>query len=218
MRVSPRGTNLWKCNSASTEISPVLPVACGQTGEIKLTPPWRFQEEKKLRKIMRNTINLGTEEKPNVKAIHTWRIEQGCVAIPATDKTEWLATVTANRAAKTGGIDRLFWDRGQSGWAVIPNGITPGDYIENGTKDKKGETSYRYYRVLVVTEDRIVVRGAGKPPTDPKPIERELILAEITPPPSPAEQLASRLAQFTTSELEAEIQRRASAESASASS
>ena len=164
---------------------------------------------------MKKEIDIGTVEKPEIREIETWVVEQNCVRVPYTvgyPGSSWLATAVANRAAKTGGIDRTFWERGQSGYAIVPSNLSAGDYVENGTKDKKGRRSNYYYRVLVVTEENLIVREAGNPLVNLKPIERELELAEIVPAVvRTVEDLAvEELAKYTTEQLQAEINRRLS--------
>lgn len=146
--------------------------------------------------------------------VDDWTIESGCVAVPETDRGgSWLATVAADKAAKSG-FRRTFWERGSRGYAQVPGHLQPGDYVENGTKDKKGRNSYTYYRVLGVLPDRITVRSAGEPPINPKSVHPEIEAAASHPActwpkeETPAASEPNPLSQYSTEQLEAEIERR----------
>jgi len=88
----------------------------------------------------------------------------------------WLATV-AHSPASPGGLDRTFWD-GRRGAREIPSNLAVGDYVESGSKDKKGRPNHNYFRVLEITKDALTVREAGKPSKTPPPVEVEVTKLE----------------------------------------
>lgn len=90
----------------------------------------------------------------------------------------WIATVEHD-AKSPSKLDRKFWD-GKPSAREIPMLLSPGDYIEGASKDKKGRSNYNYYRVLEITPTALIVRESGTPAKAPKPIDVELArLAEI---------------------------------------
>lgn len=120
------------------------------------------------------------------KDVHTWDIDQGAIdmsvepGIPYDNDhraRNWLATVSYG--GSKGKLSRSFW--GSKGkLAEIPSSLKVGDYIEGGTKDKKGRNTYQYVRVLEITEDTITVREAGTPGDAPPDITKEVAkLAKI---------------------------------------
>lgn len=114
------------------------------------------------------------------KDVHTWDIDQGTIdmsveqGIPYDSHhraRNWLATVSYG--GSKGKLNRSFWG-GKGKHAEIPRNLRVGDYIEGGTKDKKGRNSYRYVRVLGITDDTITVREAGTPGDAPPDITKEV--------------------------------------------
>lgn len=128
-------------------------------------------------------MNTSIKIKYTVRTVTIWPIVQGCILMPGGAKniprypgTSWIATASANVAAKTGGLDRDFWPRGSSGWVQVPGGLEAGWYLEHGSKDRKGRRDDAYYRILRVTDTEIIVRAAGKPPVSPVNVSKEIAL------------------------------------------
>lgn len=100
---------------------------------------------------------------------HAWDIDQGTIDISEepgvpydshSRAKNWLATVTYG--GSKGKLNRSFWGgRGKN--AEIPGNLEVGDYIEGGSKDKKGRNEYKYVRVLKITDEVIYVRESGTP-------------------------------------------------------
>lgn len=100
---------------------------------------------------------------------HTWDIDQGTIDISTEPgipydshrlAKNWLSTVTYG--GTKGKLNRSFWGgRGKN--AEIPSNLAVGDYLEGGSKDKKGRNEYKYVRVLKITDDTIYVRESGTP-------------------------------------------------------
>lgn len=119
------------------------------------------------------------------KDVHTWDIDQGAIDISVEQgipydshhrARNWLATVSYGSKGK---LNRSFWG-GKGKHATIPSNIKVGDYIEGGTKDKKGRNTYQYVRVLEITDDTVTVREAGTPGDAPPDITKEVAkLAKI---------------------------------------
>jgi hypothetical protein len=88
----------------------------------------------------------------------------------------WLATVS-HSPASPGGLDRTFWD-GRRGAREIPSNLAVGDYVESGSKDKRGRPNHTYFRVLEITKESLTVREADKPGKTPRPVEAEVAKLE----------------------------------------
>jgi hypothetical protein len=84
----------------------------------------------------------------------------------------WIATV-AHAPSSPGGLDRTFWS-GKSSAREIPADLAPGDYVEAGSKDKKGRSGHRYFRILEITADSITFRNADKPGKTPPDVTAEI--------------------------------------------
>ena len=114
------------------------------------------------------------------KDVHTWDIDQGAIDISVEPgipydshhrARNWLATVSYG--GSKGKLNRSFWG-GKGKHATIPSNLKVGDYIEGGTKDKKGRNSHQYVRVLEITDDTITVREAGTPGASPPDVAKEV--------------------------------------------
>lgn len=88
----------------------------------------------------------------------------------------WLATVN-HSPASPGGLDRTFWD-GRRNAREVPSNLAVGDYVESGSKDKKGRPNHCYFRILEITKDALTVREADKPGKTPPPVEAEVAKLE----------------------------------------
>lgn len=90
----------------------------------------------------------------------------------------WLATVS-HAPSSPGGLDREFWE-GKPSAREIPASLVPGDYVEAGSKNKKGRPDHKYFRILEITDGSITFRDASKPGKTPPDIAAEVTkLAEI---------------------------------------
>lgn len=89
---------------------------------------------------------------------YAYAIEDGCVENLDYEShkrgTNWIATVTPNRAAP-GGLDRVFWKHGSGAWYKAPE-IKAGDVIEMAgdyTSARGNRTRDRRYVLVVRVED-----------------------------------------------------------------
>jgi len=118
----------------------------------------------------------------------------------------WVATVVCDKG-QPGGLRRTFWANG-TGSYVAPS-CEPGDYVEVAADyfSSGGSRSRRrkFFRVLAVDVEQIIVRESGTPGVKPPAIEDEIREAEIeggqTKPQNP-------LADFSDEQIAAEYERR----------
>lgn len=120
----------------------------------------------------------------NGKDVHEWDIDQGTIdmstehGIPYDshrNARNWIATVSFGGVK--GKLERSFWG-GKGKSAEIPGNLAVGDYLEGGSKDKKGRNEYKYVRVLEITETTITVRESGSPGANPPDINKEIAKLE----------------------------------------
>jgi hypothetical protein len=98
-----------------------------------------------------------------------YAIEDGCVENHIFEAhkrgTNWIATVTPNRAAP-GGLDRTFWRKGSGRWYAAPAPLKAGDLIEfagDYTSGRGNKTRDRsYVLVLRVDSDHFVGVSLGE--------------------------------------------------------
>lgn len=116
--------------------------------------------------------------------VHEWDIDQGTIdmskepGIPYDshrNARNWIATVTYGGVK--GKLERSFWG-GKGKSAEIPGDLAVGDYLEGGSKDKKGRNEYKYVRVLEITETTITVRESSSPGASPPDIDKEVAKLE----------------------------------------
>jgi hypothetical protein len=152
-----------------------------------------------------------------MRTVSTWEVVSGCVHVPESGRGgQWLATVQPDKSERSG-FRRSFWDRGAAGYARVPGSTQPGDWVENGVKDKKGRNSMSYYRVLAVTPSEIIVREADTPTpaSADKPIQPEIdqavakgLIPSDAQSPALTDEPVNPLAQYSVEQLQAEIERR----------
>jgi len=158
-------------------------------------------------------MNATIKVKDRERAVSTWRLVTGCWNQAMVDWSDhkrarnWTATVWCDKASP-GGLGRRFWAHGSSSW-VRPD-CRMGDYIEVASDYYSGSGSKRagrrYFRVLDVAADAIVVREASTPGATPPDVETERILAGIIPALEP--EPTNPLADFSDEEILAEVARR----------
>jgi hypothetical protein len=120
----------------------------------------------------------------NGKDVHEWDNDQGTIdmstesGIPYDshrNARNWVATVSYGGVK--GKFNRSFWG-GKGKSAEIPSNLKVGDYLEGGSKDKKGRNEYKYVRVLEITETTITVRESGSPGANPPDVTKEVAKLE----------------------------------------
>lgn len=116
----------------------------------------------------------------NGKDVHEWDIDQGTIDMSVENgipydshrnARNWIAT--ASYGGVKGKLERSFWG-GKGKSAEIPGNLAVGDYLEGGSKDKKGRNEYKYVRVLEITDTTITVRESGSPGANPPDITKEI--------------------------------------------
>jgi len=226
-------------NTRSLEITPEM---------VPLMEAWDAEQAAKAaREALRKerARELAEARKVSGQKTYEWDIEQGSIDISTEPgipydsdyrARNWVASVSFC-ATSPGNLDRKFWD-GKGKFLTVPSDLSVGQYLEGGSKDKKGRKSSDYVRVLEVTDQHLLVRDSDKPgPTPPAivselaelarsrelvatirarhvredkglPEQAEGLVDQYTCPPTPAAEVRD-LSRVPTSALEAELARRA---------